>query len=426
MHHEVKQEEQGNILITITVPPEEQEPYLKKAAAVLSSERPIKGFRNGKAPFDIVKRTYGDMAILQRALEYIVQGTYGKTIQEQKIETVGRPTIDIVKIAPDNDLVYTASVAIFPEVTLADMSTISINTTPSAITEETITETIDALRGMKAKEVVSGAAATKQDKVIIDLSMTIDNVPVDGGNAKDYQVYLSEKHYIPGFNEELIGLSKGETKTFSIPFPETHYQKQLAGKIVDCTVTIKDVFIRELPEANDEFAISLGQKSFEELRALIKENREKEEEQKTKQKQEIELLDQLIEKSTFGPIPQIIIAHEKKKMFHELTNSLEKNNVSIEQYLSDIKKKEDELFEEFTEQAVKRSKAALISRHIALTHPELQATKEAVDEEIKRIKQYYAKEEQQIDTSRPEIQETIAATIQNKNVIDWAFRQIQK
>lgn len=426
MTHKIHKLPQSEVEITITVSPDEQLPYLQKAARTIANEKAIKGFRKGKAPYDIVKKHVGEMALLHKALEYIVEGTYPSVVLSEKLETIGAPSIHIEKVAPGNEVVYKAKVAIFPEITIGNIKKIKLSAKPEPIEEKDVMETIDALRGMKATEVLTNDAATKEDKVVIDLSMFIDNVAVDGGTSKDYSVYLSEDHYIPGFNDELIGLKQTDKKTFELTFPKEHYQKQLAGKNVRCDVTIKGVYKRELPELNDDFAISLGQKNLEELKSLIKENREKESEQKAKQKQEIELLDQLIEQSDFGDIPQIVIDHEKQKMFHELKHSLEKNNVTIAQYLEDIKKKEDELLKEFTEQATKRAKAAFISRQLAKEHADLVATEQEIKEEVEKVKKYYEQQAETIDFSKPEIKESIATSIQNKKVMEWLFTEVTK
>ncbi len=249
------------------------------------------------------------------------------------------------------------------------------------------------------------------------MDMFLDNVPVEGGQAKDYQVYLSEDHYIPGFNAEVQGLSKDEEKSFTLPFAKDHYQKHLAGKKVDFKIKVKEVYKRELPEMTEEFAKKLGQESVETLTALIRSNLEAEAKQKAENDTEVEILETLIEKTGFEEIPEVLIDSERHKIFYELKRDLERHNVTIEKYLEDIKKKEEDLFQDFTDQATKRAKAALISRQVALEN-ELKVSAEELEAEVKHLKEVYAENlEAQKNLDRDEVKDTIATTMQNRKVM---------
>ncbi len=419
MQHATKTLDKSQVELTITVTPDEYQKHLEKAAVKLSERANIKGFRKGKAPFDIVKRELGDMAILQEALEDVIKETFYKAVVEEKLETLGMPQISVEKVAPENDIVYKAVVALMPKVTLCDVSKIKVKKDRKPVEDSHVDETIDMLRGMQAKEVIKDGKAEGTDKIVIDMDMLIDNVPVEGGQAKDHQVYLSEKHYIPGLNEELSGLKKDDKKEFTLAFPETHYQKHLAGKKVDFKVTVKDVFERQLPEMNDEFAKKLGQESVAKLRELIHSNLLNEAEQKAMQTAEIAILEQLIEKTKFDPIPDVLMNNERQKMFYELTKDLEKNNISIQQYLQDIKKTEQELFDDFAAQAEKRAKAALVSRQVAIEQ-NIVISPEELDGEINMMKDMYKDNPQYLENlDKQEVRESIATAMQNKKVMGW-------
>ncbi|MEK7083657.1 MAG: trigger factor, partial [Patescibacteria group bacterium] len=342
-----KNTDRSEIELTITVPPDEYQKELKKAAERISHRTAIKGFRKGNVPYDIIRRESGDMAILQEALQSIVQSSFLLAVQKENLETVGMPQITMEKIAPGNDVVYKATVAQIPAITLSDISSISITKKKKDATDADVDETIKALRGMQAAEVKKDGPAEGTDVVVVDMALSRDNVPVEGGDTKDYRVYLSESHYIPGFNKELVGLKKNDQKTFTLPFPDTHYQPHLAGKTVDISVTVKDVFERTLPELTDDFAKRLGQDTLSMLRDRIKKNMEEEAVRKAEEHYEIELLDALIASATFQQIPEVIINAEREKMFFELKRDLERHGVSIDQYLSDIKKTEEQIFDDF-------------------------------------------------------------------------------
>ncbi len=230
-------------------------------------------------------------------------------------------------------------------------------------------------------------------------------------------MYLSEDHYIPGFNKEVEGLKKGDEKSFTLSFPKTHYQKHLAGKKVDFKVAVKDVFDRQLPEMNDEFAKKLGQTDVNALNDIIQSNLENEAKQKAAQQFEIDILDAMIEKTKFEDIPEVLINSERQKMFYELQRDLERNGVSVEQYMADIKKTEEELFEDFRAQAEKRAKAALLSRQVALEN-EMVVKAEEIDEEIEKMKHAYEhNKEAQENLKKPEVRDSIATVLQNKKVV---------
>lgn len=422
--HELKTLPQSQVELTITVTPAEYESHLQKSAETLSKRVNIKGFRPGKVPFDVLKREVGDMNILQEALESIIQDTYYQAVIEEKLDVLGTPKIDIKKVAPGNDVVYTATVALLPTIKLPDISKINVQRDAKEVDDKQINETLDALRGMHATEVVKAGKAEKTDKLVLDLNMSIDNVPVEGGQAKDYQVYLSEEHYIPGFNEQVAGLKKDDEKEFSLDFPSTHYQKHLAGKTVNFKVKVKDVYERTLPEITDEFAKKLGQKDADTLRALVKSNLTEEAVRKADQKVEAEILETLIDKTTFSDIPEVLIDSERQKMFYELQRDLEKHGISTEQYLADIKKSEKELFEDFKQQAEKRAKAALVSRELA-KEQHLRADDAEVDAEIQLMNNMYRDNAEYLENlKRPEVRDTIAVQIQNRKVMQWLKAKI--
>ncbi|MEK7679705.1 MAG: trigger factor, partial [Deltaproteobacteria bacterium] len=354
MSHTTKKLDKSQIELTITVAPADYEKHLPKAAERISLRTTVKGFRPGHVPYDIIKKEVGAMNILNEALEAIIQEAFYKAVTAEKLDTIGMPKIAIEKLAPGNEIVFKATVALLPKVKLPDIKKISaqggsasggkIEKKIKKIGDKEIDEVLENLRKMQAKEVIKNdKKAEKTDKLVIDLEMFLDKVPVDGGQTKNYQVYLSEQHYVPGFNEQLIGLGKDEEKEFSLDFSPTHYQKHLAGKNVQFKVKVKDVYERQLPEISDDLAKALGQESMAKLREIINANLMQEAEQKASQTAEIEILEALIAQTEFEEIPEVLIDAEKQKIFYELKHDLERHGVTIEQYLTDLKKTQEEM-----------------------------------------------------------------------------------
>lgn len=419
MSHTIKKLEKSQVELVITVQPNEYESFVKAAADRLANRVAIKGFRKGHVPFDIVKKEVGEMGILSEALEPVIEATFFEAVQAEKLDTLGMPKIDVEKMAPGNEIVYKAVVSLLPIVELPDFSKVKVEKKVKPVEEKTIADTLEAIQNMHGVEKIKDSEAIGKDMVMIDMDMLVDNVPIDGGQAKDYRVYLGEEHYIPGFNEKLQGAKKGEKREFSLDFPTTHYQKMLAGKKVDFKINVKDIYERIPAELNEEFARKLGQESVQKLRDLVQDNLLREAEEKADKDLETAIFEEVIGKTKFGEIPEVLIHSEKEKMFYELKRDIERMGMTIEQYLQDIKKKEDELFKEFTMQAEKRAKAALISRQVAKEN-DIKISDDEIDLEIAVIKQSYEKDaEAQENLKRKEVRHSIATILQNKKVVAW-------
>ena len=426
MKHELKKLEKSQVEIRITVPAEEYKKDLEKAAVRLSERAAIKGFRPGKAPYDMVKQQLGEGKIMEEAVEHVVQRTYFEAVQAEKLKTVGMPQISIEKMAPGNELIFKAVVALLPNVKLPDLKEIKVERTQKEVGTKEVDEVLNNLKKMQPKEEAKAGAATKEDKMTIDMDMFIEKVPIEGGQAKNHQVYLSEPHYIPGLAEALVGLKKDETKEFTLKFPKEHYQKHIAGKDVDFKIKVNEVFELTYPELDDTFAKALGQKSLEALKELLLANLKREEEKKEGERVEIAILDQMIEKSEFDEIPDVLIDSEKRKMFYELKSDLDRRGLTIEQYLQDIKKTQEQIFNEFTEGATKRAKAALVSRQVAMEN-EIKVEKADLDKEVAAIRQAYPNDSQvEENLKRAEVIDTIAATVQNRKVVELLKEKILK
>ncbi len=426
MQHTLKQLPKSQVELTITVVPADYTKEMEAAAGRLSQRAAIHGFRPCKAPYDIVKQSLGEIKILEEALQFIVEKNYYSVVIAEKLDIIGMPEITIEKMAPGNDFVFKAVAALLPSVKLADITKIDAKKKEVVVGDKEINDMLDNLRKMQAKEVIKEGPATKEDKVEVAMNMFIDKVGVEGGQAPKHQVYLSEKHYIPGFADQLLGMKKDEVKEFTLKFPDEHYQKHLAGKNIDFHVKVNDVYSIEYPEINDELAQKLGQKSVEGLKEILMTNLRQEAQNKEDQRIEAELLEKVILASEFSEVPDVLIKSEKQKMFYELKNSLQEQGIEFEKYLKDLKKTEEEIADDFAQRALTRVKAALISRQIAKEN-NIKVEKDELEKEIKNIRVTY-KNDSKVEEAlkRPEVLDTLAATIQNKKVIAWLKEKILK
>lgn len=405
--------------------PADYESYLHQAAEEMSKNKPLAGFRPGKAPFEMIKKQVGETALLQAAVEILVPKILARAIVDRKIESVGQPEVNLEKIAPGNDLIFKARVSIIPEIVVTDWHAVTITKKSIIIEEKQIDAVIESVQKNQAKETRVNRASTKADKLHIDMDTLLSGVPVEGGQAKNHHVYLNENHYIPGFPEELVGLSENDEKSFFLPFPKDHYQKNLAGKQVDFKVKVKGVFETELPPADDTLAEKVGQKSLAELRALIKTNLTLEAEQKEAQRAEIELFDKILEASKIGELPEVLISSERQKMIAELRARIEEMGIEFEKYLVDIKKTVEELGKEFTVQAEKRAKLSLLLRALA-RQEKIVFGAEELNKELDAIRSQYADHPNIEDRLKsPDIREYVASTLVNRKVMELLRAQIK-
>lgn len=429
MNFTTKNLEKGKIELTITVEKDEYEKFLKGAAVRISDSVEIKGFRKGHVPYDVVLQNVGEMAVYEESLKRLIPSFYAKAVEESKLETIGQPEIDVTKLVPGNPITFVVRAFLVPEVKLPDFTKIKVEKKEPKVEKEKIDEVLKNIQGMRAEEKSVERAATKSDKVIIDMNMFSPSdaggaqVPIEGGQTKDHGVYLNENYYIPGLPEQLVGIKKDETKKFALTMPETHYQKHLAGKQVNFEVTAKDVQERILPELTDEFAKTLGQDSMDKLKGLITSNMLEEARHKESQRFEIALLEAAIEKTVFGEIPQNVVDGEKDRMLHELEYGIKKQGADLETYLGAIKKTKDDLMKEWTVEATKRAQAALFSRQFAKDKNIKVEEADLLEEKTRILESYKNSGKEDLGDieerlNDPGVLNSIATTIQNRKVLD--------
>lgn len=354
------------IELTIELSLDEVKPYLEKAAERLSTDKPIKGFRPGKAPFDVCVRQFGEMALYQNASHDMVSDSFYQALEKEDLETVEQPKIDIAKLAPGNPFIYKATVALMPNVELVEYNKIKVKKIEEIKIEDAeIEKVLNDLKKMRAKETLVEREAKSGDRVEVDFNTFIDKVPIDGGQAQKYPLVIGENRMIPGFEEQLIGMKKDEEKEFELAFPKDYSQKSIAGKLAKFKVKMLAVYQIDLPEINDEFAKGMGLKDVEALKSQIQKNITDEKTNKETQKLELKIIEQLIEKSTFDEIPDVLVNEEAHKMVHELEENVSRQGLSFEEYLKHLKKTEQELMLDFAGDALKRVKTAVAIRSIA-------------------------------------------------------------
>lgn len=417
----------SSIAIDVELGVEELQPYLRKAAEALSREHPMKGFRPGKVPYEMAAARYGAMALYEEAADQAVRDAYVRAVREKQIRSIGSPHIEMKTLAPDNPVRFTATVAVLPNVALPDLTTITVKRRTVAIAPADVDRALEDLRKLQPTEALVDRPAAATDKVVVDLDLTRDKVPLEGGQARGHAIHLTEQYYLPKVKEELIGMTRGETKTFSLAFPADHYQKHLAGTTVDCAVTVKDVYSVELPPLDDAFAKRLEQSDLAALRGLVERNLTEEAQRKANDAEEIEMLDAIVNRTGISDLPDLLITSEARRMVDELERGVTAQGLTFEEYLKKIKKTRDEIFLDLAPEAVKRVKVALVTRAVAEAQPDASAVSDAeVDAEIKdQLARYEDTPEFRQRMQSEEARDYVASMLRNRKVITWLRGQVR-
>lgn len=420
---------QSEVKLTVEVGVADIDSALQKAAVRLSEKVSIPGFRPGKVPYDIVRQKYGEMAILQEAIDDIIAATFYQAVTEHQLITVGAPQISVEKMAPGNPIVYTATVAILPEVTIGDYTQISLQREPVVASAEEVTTVIEDLRRYQATETLVDRPAETHDKVEVNFEVFLDNVPVEGGSHQKYPVTIGEQRFIPGFEEQLVGITAGAEKEFQLPFPDDYYNKQLAGKTADFKVKCNGVFQINLPELTAEFAASISSGKFatiEDLRASVERNLLDEHRQRQEQRLELQMLEKLIEISSYGDLPESLVHNEVHKMLHEIEDSVGRQGMKMDDYLTVMKKTRETLEAELRPQAEQRVKTAILTRQIA-RQQNIVVGPDEVDAEAEAILANYPDNEQaRQQVTNETYKDYIRHTLANRKVLELLKGQIIK
>ncbi len=383
-----KELEKSQIELTIEMSAEDFAPYIEKGALKLAEKVKIEGFRPGKAPLEILKQKVGEMAILEEAAHVAIHKTIDNILEQQTMDrmAVGQPKVEITKLAPGNPFEYKVVTAIMPTVALGKYKDLKIKPAEAKVEEADIEKTLKELQEMRVKEVISEEGVVDTDKVLVDIEMFLDKVPVEGGQTKDLAVIIGKNYFVGGFDKKLLGAKAGEELNFSLPFPDDHHQKNLAGKMVDFKVKITSVYKREMPEINDEFAVGFRFKDLADLKKTLTENILADRKNQAETKTELEMLDKIVSDTKFGDLPEQMVESETHFMMHEIEEDITKQGGKMEDYLQHIGKTRNELVMELLPNAVKRVKTALVMKEVGVVE-KLEATEKEIDDKISELKE---------------------------------------
>ncbi|MCR5271932.1 MAG: trigger factor [Lachnospiraceae bacterium] len=364
-----------------------QEAYLKERGKIS-----VPGFRKGKVPRAMIEKMYGTGVFYEEAVNTLISENYGEALDESGLDVVSRPGIDVVQIEAGKPFIFTAEVAVKPEVKLGKYNGVTVTKIDTSVTDEEVDAEIDKEREQNARlETVEGRAAEKGDTVVIDYEGSVDGVPFDGGKADGYSLELGSGSFIDGFEDQLIGKNAGDDVDVNVTFPEQYHAPDLAGKPALFKVKIHEIKAKELPELDDEFASEVSEfDTLAEYKEDVKKKLVERKENEAKATKEDEAIQKIIDKSDMD-IPEVMIDTQCESMIDEFAQRIQSQGLSFEQYLQFSGSNREKLMEQVRPEALTRIKSSLVLEAIA-KEENLVASDEDVDAEIEKMASMYGME----------------------------------
>lgn len=416
----------SSVEVKVTLPWEEWSSYIEHAAEHMAEKTKLPGFRPGKAPKAIIEQRFGRTVLLIEAAEHAVEHSYADALKRKDVDAIGRPEVKLDDVKDGEPLEYTVVTAVIPEVTLKDWRKAAkkVNAEFSkkkeaAIDAKAVDAELKKLAEMRAPMVTVNRVAQDSDAVEVDFKVLQDGVPIENGSADRHHLVLGSGMFIPGFEEQLIGMKENDEKTFELAFPEEYHAKNLAGKPATFDVKLRLVQERQIPALDDVFASTVGKfTTLDELKKNISEGLIAEREEKKKTEHRTALLESLVSESA-AEFPEVMIDDESLRMVSEFRSQIESMGMTWDSYIERMGKNEEALREEWRPQAIKRLLSGLALEQLAKDE-DLSVEQSAVEEEMNRTLAQYKNVkdiEKKIDLNRLYL--LAKEHLENEKVLEW-------
>ena len=377
----------------------------------------IPGFRKGKVPMNMVERYYGAQIFYEDTFNEIVPDIYNEAIKEEKIDVVSQPVIDVTQMEKGKDLIFTAIVQTKPEVKLGKYKGVSLEKTKYEVTDKDVEEELKIMADRNSRMVtVENRAAKLDDTVVIDFVGSVDGKEFEGGKAENHELKLGSNTFIPGFEDQVVGMKTDEVKDINVTFPEEYFSKDLAGKDAVFKVTVHEIKEKELPKIDDEFAKDVSEfDTLKELKADIKSKKEKQNEDRSKSELQEAAVRAVAEVSEVD-IPSGMIESEIDGMVQDMDNRLAYQGMRFEQYLQMIGKSIEDYRKESEEPAKESVKLRLVLEAVS-KDAKVKVESKEIEEKIKELASAYGRKEDEL-MANEELKTNIEASIKSEKAID--------
>lgn len=392
MSVQVENLEKNTAKLTIEVPAEKFEEAVQHSYNKNKGKFNIPGFRKGKAPFNMIKKMYGVGVFYEDAVDEVIDASYPDAAKESGLEIVSRPSISIEEIEEGKAFVYTAVVAVKPEVTLGEYKGVEVQKTKSEVTEEDIETEIKRAREKNSRLItVEDRGIEDGDQVTIDFDGSVDGKRFEGGKAEDYPLTIGSHTFIDNFEEQLIGKTTGEECEVNVTFPAEYHVEELKNKPAVFKVKVKEIQRKELPEANDDFASEVSDfDTMEEYKKDLTEKLQAEKIEAAKTADEDKVVAKVIENATME-IPDQMVEEQVNGMVNDYARRLESQGISFKQYVEITGMTAEKIGEQMKPQAIKRIQTRLVLEAVVKAE-NIETSEEKLDEEIAKMAEAYKME----------------------------------
>ena len=396
MSLQVEKLEKNMAKLTIEVSAEDLDKAMEKAYQKQKSRISLPGFRKGKAPRKMIESMYGKGVFMEDAVNSLVPQEYTKALGECDLEIVSQPEINVTQMEPGKALIFTADVAVKPEVTLGDYKGVEVPKSEIAVTDEEVDAEVKKEQDKNARTVaVEDRAAANGDITTIDFEGFVDGVAFEGGKGTDYALTLGSGTFIPGFEDQLVGANTGDHVEVKVTFPEEYQAKELAGKEAVFQCDVKKIETKEVPELDDEFAKDVSEfDTLAEYKEDVKKKLTEKKEKEARTAKENAAVDKAIENAQMD-IPELMTKTECRQMMDDFSRRMQQQGLSMEQYFQFTGQSMDKMMEDMKPQALKRSQTRLVLEKVAEAE-NIQPSEEEITEEIQKMADAYKMEADKI------------------------------
>ncbi|HPP36052.1 MAG TPA: trigger factor, partial [Clostridiales bacterium] len=376
--------------------------------------------RRGKAPRHLVERYYGEQVLYEDAINEVCPDAYEQAVEENDIHPVDRPEIDIKQIGKGKSLIFTATVTVRPDVELGEYKGVEVEKSTAVVTDEDVDKEIERVRERNSRLIaVEDRPAASGDTVTIDFEGFVDGTAFEGGKGTDYDLVLGSGTFIPGFEDQLIGVSKGEEKEVNVTFPEDYHNKDLAGKPAVFKVTVKEIKVRELPNLDDEFAKDVSEfDTLEEYKADLRKKLLERAEHMAHHENEDKVVAKVVENAAVD-IPPVMIDRQIDNLVYDFRMSLMYQGLDLERYLEIMGMDMNSFRDQFRTRAEQEVKTQLVLDKISKVEA-IVPTDEETDAEIKRLAENYRQSEEEFRQHlKPDDIEYIRSTLITRKTVGF-------
>lgn len=392
MSLQVEKLEHNMAKLTVEVSAEEFEKALNGAYMKQRGKISIPGFRKGKVPRQMVEKMYGVEIFYDDAANAIIPEAYAKAYDESELEIVSQPKIEVVQIEKGKPFIFTAEVALKPEVTLGEYKGLKVDKYSNRVTQKEVEERLVQEQEKNARTIaVEGRPVQDKDEVVLDFEGFVDGVAFEGGKGENYPLTIGSGAFIPGFEEQLIGAEAGKEVEVNVTFPQEYHAPELAGKAAVFKCTVNEIKAKELPELDDEFAAEISEfDTLDELKADIKAKIKEQKNADGKRQKEDQAMEQVVENATMD-IPEAMIDTQVRQMADDFAQRMQQQGLNMEQYFQFTGMTAEKMLEELRPQAVKRIQTRLVLEAIVKAE-NIEITDERIDEELAKMAEAYKME----------------------------------